>query len=734
MSDLGEDILSDLQPTRPHQPSDDTSSAAPDPQSTTGSAVVATDGVTLEQSSVAFDKHTVLAVLQFLQRNDLQKTVTQLRKEPKLVSLLSDEEVRQLEANSHESGGASNGANESHLNDVLKTYKSDENPDIYEDNYNTLRKFIESSLDSYRHELLRLLYPVFVHMYLELVVNGHEERAKQLMAKFGPQQEFYYEEDVKKLSVVTKTEHLCANNDIIDSFRTQHKLYTLRLSRDSYNYLKRFLQEKSKPNTQIFQNIIHEYLILDVYEGLTRTKGQVEAVAGGMLGEAKRDANKTKVFYGLFKEPELKIDITDIELDETAGGEGGDGTAAEKPKKKSKKKDSSQAKKARTDPNAPPFTRIPLPELRDAEQKDRVRARNDSSKALKLGPEVLPSICFYTLLNAQQNHEMAALCADVSEDSTLLAAGFSDSLVRVWSLSANRLKTMKPVSELELIDKEVDDVLYRMMDDKSTFDSKVLAAHSGPVYAVSFSPSRDLLLSCSEDSTIRLWSLLTWTNVCCYKGHCFPVWDVKFSPHGYYFASASHDRTARLWATDQYNPLRLFAGHISDVDCVQFHPNSNYIATGSTDRSVRLWDVLNGQCVRYMTGHKGTVFALAFENSGRYLVSGGADKRILFWDLMFGYLVAELCGHYDPIYSLSFSRGLEGTMLASGGTDDCIVLWDVLSLLEEIEAEDVSANQSPAVKNNSEQFLLGSYRTKSTYILSTHFTRRNLLLGIGIFH
>jgi len=73
-------------------------------------------------------------------------------------------------------------------------------------------------------------------------------------------------------------------------------------------------------------------------------------------------------------------------------------------------------------------------------------------------------------------------------------------------------------------------------------------------------------------------------------------------------------------------------------------------------------------------------------------------------------------------------------MLASGGTDDCIVLWDVLSLLEEIEAEDVSANQSPAVKNNSEQFLLGSYRTKSTYILSTHFTRRNLLLGIGIFH
>jgi transcription initiation factor TFIID subunit 5 len=96
---------------------------------------------------------------------------------------------------------------------------------------------------------------------------------------------------------------------------------------------------------------------------------------------------------------------------------------------------------------------------------------------------------------------MAALCAEISEDSTLLAAGFSDSVVRVWPLSPNKLKAMKPSSDLELIDKEVDDVLYRMMDDKNTFDIKVLHGHSGPVYSVSFSPARDLLLSCSEDAT-----------------------------------------------------------------------------------------------------------------------------------------------------------------------------------------------------------------------------------------
>lgn len=105
-----------------------------------------------------------------------------------------------------------------------------------------------------------------------------------------------------------------------------------------------------------------------------------------------------------------------------------------------------------------------------------------------------------------------------------------------------------------------------MMDERSGETSRSLYGHNGTVYAVSFSPDRTMLLSCSDDATIRLWSLQIWCCLVVYKGHMFPVWDVKFSPVGYYFATASHDRTARLWATDQNQPLRVFASHFSDVD------------------------------------------------------------------------------------------------------------------------------------------------------------------------
>lgn len=47
----------------------------------------------------------------------------------------------------------------------------------------------------------------------------------------------------------------------------------------------------------------------------------------------------------------------------------------------------------------------------------------------------------------------------------------------------------------------VDDVLARMMDDKTAESVRSLFGHSGPVYCLSFSPERNLLLSCSEDGT-----------------------------------------------------------------------------------------------------------------------------------------------------------------------------------------------------------------------------------------
>lgn len=58
-----------------------------------------------------------------------------------------------------------------------------------------------------------------------------------------------------------------------------------------------------------------------------------------------------------------------------------------------------------------------------------------------------------------------------------------------------------------------DDVLVRMMDDRTAESCRTFLGHNGPIYRCSFSPDRSMVLSCSEDTTIRLWSLQTMTCV-----------------------------------------------------------------------------------------------------------------------------------------------------------------------------------------------------------------------------
>lgn len=112
-----------------------------------------------------------------------------------------------------------------------------------------------------------------------------------LHPRFSGDQECYYEDDLRVLSGLTKKEHMRGNETLLD-FRTSK--FVLRISRDSYQLLKRHLQERQ--NNQIW-NIIQEHLYIDIFDGMPRSKSQIDAMSGSLAGEAKREANKAKVVF-----------------------------------------------------------------------------------------------------------------------------------------------------------------------------------------------------------------------------------------------------------------------------------------------------------------------------------------------------------------------------------------------------------------------------------------------------
>ncbi|KAF5312687.1 hypothetical protein D9619_003432 [Psilocybe cf. subviscida] len=396
------------------------------------------------------------------------------------------------------------------------------------------------------------------------------------------------------------------------------------------------------------------------------------------------------------------------------------------------------------------------PSFRMADVEREVSAVRDARKRIRLEPSVLAGVDAASPQAASlRARALPSICAytmhDVAEGYTsLMAAGFAESYIRLWSLKGEKLRGLRSDFSSSAIK---DASSLGKIREKKGSTSRKLIGHSGPVYSLSFDPVNGsaappkYLLSASADATVRLWSMDTLTNVVAFRGHENPIWDVKWSPMGVYFATASRDRTARLWSAERTSCLRVYAGHLSDVDCLQFHPNSLYLATGSSDWTARLWDVQRGSCLRVFIGHQGAVSSLALSPDGRYLATAGEDLAINLWDIGSGKRIKKMTGHTSSIYSLAFSA--ESTLLVSGAADWTVRTWDVRAAGgQKAKAQGQQQKNGVAVNGNGgggagrgppeeesleTSDLLATFPTKRTPITNVQFTPRNLCLVSGVY-
>ncbi|KJE90929.1 TBP-associated factor 5 [Capsaspora owczarzaki ATCC 30864] len=644
-------------------------------------------------------------------------------------------------------------------------------PQKYFEMYDQLVRWAHQSLDLYKSELKIVLYPLFVHCYLDLLEHNHIDEAKKF---FGIHRGLFEAQAFH----MARLEMLSTPQQVLDSevgtlFRRNK--YTMRLSAYSFDLLIAFLHET---RSMLLIGLINHYINISVFFGSPLQPIEAEAAAGvvddpsnrlplrvtgagGVLGSSLGPAtgsgpsvmvsaiNERKVLWGTLP------DIHEVELlvDDAAfpvRRRGPPTTAApiipmqapaagEVPNSSFTIPGTAVSHRAPQDeegrPLRPDRERIPLPRVKDSDLHARIHTLRETRQRVALGGTgALPTTAFYTMLNA--NREVN--CINFSEDTELMAAGFSDSHVQVWNLRGDKFLPLKSGADLDAVP-DVSSITIDDLVDRSpaamlaASETRSLMGHSGAVYSTDFSTDNRLLLSASQDSTVRLWSLETMSNLVVYRGHLSPVWSVSFASVGHYFASASHDRTARLWSCEEIYPLRIFAGHESDVDVVKFHPNCNYVATGSSDRTVRLWDVQSGECVRLFTGHTGAVMSLAISPDGKYIASSGVDKTVILWDLGSGRRVSTFSGHANVVYSLDFS--IEGSLLASGSADSTVRIWDVKAAVSSAaSSSNATARRPPNAKAAiTSPELLTTYNTKSTPVSCLRFSHRNLLFGAGVF-
>jgi len=162
---------------------------------------------------------------------------------------------------------------------------------------------------------------------------------------------------------------------------------------------------------------------------------------------------------------------------------------------------------------------------------------------------------------------------------------------------------------------------------------------------------------------------------CELKGHRKAITHVGFHPSFNMLVSSSEDCTLRVWDPDSSKLERILKGHSDSVNHFDFHPDGSKLASCSTDLSVKIWAFdSNFSCLRTLSGHEHTVSQVRFIEGGDKLVSCSRDTTIRIWETDTGYCIKVLQGHTDWVRKLCCN--VDSSILGSASFDLTIRIWD----------------------------------------------------------
>uniref|UniRef100_A0A672SZF3 Striatin 4 n=1 Tax=Sinocyclocheilus grahami TaxID=75366 RepID=A0A672SZF3_SINGR len=283
---------------------------------------------------------------------------------------------------------------------------------------------------------------------------------------------------------------------------------------------------------------------------------------------------------------------------------------------------------------------------------------------------------------------------------------------------------------------------------KKTWNPRfTLRSHFDAIRALTFHPSQAVLLSASEDGTLKLWNLnkamhskknaaLDVEPIYTFRAHSGAVLSLAMGEEGESCFSGGLDGTVRGWKIpdlnvdpyDNYDPgveSSVLSGHEDAVWGLAYSSSLKRLASCSADGTVRIWDPHNSSpCVSVFNKEKehGTPTSVAFVNSdpsqvvvafdgGETLlydlnteqsselincvvshpsqpisITAHENRTIRFLDNKTGKVIHSMVAHLDAVTCLATDP--KGAYLISGSHDCSVRLWmlDNRTCVQEITA------------------------------------------------
>ncbi|XP_043848319.1 protein Atg16l2 isoform X2 [Dromiciops gliroides] len=214
-------------------------------------------------------------------------------------------------------------------------------------------------------------------------------------------------------------------------------------------------------------------------------------------------------------------------------------------------------------------------------------------------------VCGVSCLPARAQDIQEAHCSEVnavcfSSNSSLLATGGADRLIRLWNVVGDRLEA-----------------------------DQLLEGAGGSVTCLEFEPSGCYLLAATYNKAAQLWKVGESQSKETLSGHTDKVTAAKFKLTRQQAVTGSRDRTVKEWDLNKASCSRTIDGvsYCNDVVCGDY-----LIISGHNDQKIRFWDSRVPRCIEVIPV-EGKVTSLSISNDQMHLLSCSRDDALKVIDL-----------------------------------------------------------------------------------------------------
>ncbi|PPD74435.1 hypothetical protein GOBAR_DD28632 [Gossypium barbadense] len=357
----------------------------------------------------------------------------------------------------------------------------------YQDGYRKLRSWAYGSLDLYKHELLHVLYPVFIHSFMDMVAKGH----------------------------------LQEGNEFARSLR-QSKV-NIKICQYSYDLLLQYLH---KTQSTAMLGVINEHINFQVFSGQPSSISDDADVlledsleerlekAGGLLS----DSEKTE-------EENEEGDVDETKKRSIEGGKQGNILVANL---------ISAPQRSMVSAN--------LQVENDSSSSEQVLGPNGGKRSYTLFQGHSAPVYSTTfsplgdfILSSSVDTTTRIWSMDRIQPLRIMAGHLSDVDCVQWHANCNYIATGSS------------DKTVRLWDVQSGECVRIFIGHRSMILSLAISPDGRYMASGDEDGMIMTWDLSSGRCITPLMGHTSCVWTLGFSCEGSLLASGSADCTIKLW-------------------------------------------------------------------------------------------------------------------------------------------------------------------------------------------